>query len=390
MSNTFVACILVFLSLLNPLKAQWEATIKSKVDPLGPTNTSLFLKYVPIQEKTKAFHIEISFRLPRTHRTISAREMEINVRESKLFTFPFQIPPGNYEVDIDILDTEGISSTTQQMTYQSRFDKGQLSISDIFLARRPSNNFQSLSPILARVPTFSEREDSIFFYLEAYTPNLSQVSVEATLLAEKSHEQPQSDLYVSLQNASQSIQVLNGKAVFSGGFDISALNRGQYRILIRASGGIPVENTINFIIKDRIQERIKDDLLNSIAQMNYILPEERVAELLKVQPSNQWDSLISVWSHLYPNTEKLPFHTENSMESYYRRLYTFQDSLAYTGENWESDRAKIFLFYGIPDGGWEGVHKFVQGSTAYEQWAYPSENLIFTFQKQNNRYFLIE
>ena len=388
--NLIVAYFLAFIGLCTPLQAQWEATIKSLADPLGPNNTSLFLRYLPSPEKTKQFHVEISFRLPRTHRTISAREMNIQVSRPKLFTFPFQIPPGNYEVDIDILDAEGLSSTTRQMTYQSRFEKGQLSISDIFLAPQPSTDFQNLSPILAQIPTFSEGRDSLFFYLEVYTPSPSRVPVEATLLAEKPHQQPQSDLYVSLQNASKSIQIVNGKAVFSGGFDISNLKRGQYRILIRASGEIPVENTINFVIKDAIQKRIQKNLIHSIEQMSYILPQNRIKELLLVSPENQWDTLISVWRNLYPSTEKLPFHTENSMESYFRRMYTFQDSLAYEGESWESDRAKVFLFYGIPDGGWNQVKKFVRKNNSYEQWAYRSENLIFTFQKQNNRYSLVE
>ena len=316
--------------------------------------------------------------------------MNLQVGRPKLFTFPFQIPSGNYEVDIDILDAEGLNSTTQQMTYQSRFEKGQLSISDIFLAPRPSTDFENLSPILAQIPTFSEGEDSIFFYLEVYTPSLPKVPVEATLLAEKSHQQPQTDLYVSLQNASQSINIVNGKAVFSGGFDISDLVRGQYRILIRASGAIPVENTINFVIKDAIQERIRKNLPNTIAQMAYILPSKRVEEMLLIQPEYQWDTLISVWENLYPPTDKLPFHTENSMESYFRRIFTFQDSLAYPGENWQSDRAKIFLFYGVPDGGWNQVKKFTQKDKAFEQWTYQAENLIFTFEKQNNRYLLVE
>ncbi len=388
-----VKAFIIFLLLLaevSILHAQWETTIKSIADPKEPNNTSFFLRHQIVKERLREYHVEVSFRLPGSHRTVAAKEMYISAQNPRLFTFPFFIPYGTYEVDVDILDTQGGKSFTKQMLYQSRYLPGELSISDIFLARRPSNNFRNLSPILQPIPIFSSGENTIFFYLEVYDPKLSQISVNATLLSEQAQEQPQVIHYVSLQNTFKQVPVVDGKAIFSGSFEIATLPRGQYRILIRASGEQTVENTINFIIKDKIQERIKQNLDENLAMMKYILPQDKFDVLQGLDNSLKWDSLRSVWHHLYPSTNELPFYAETSMEDYYRKLFLFQDSLAYPGENWTSDRAKIFLFYGVPDGGWKALHTFTHRGKKYEQWPYSSQNLIFTFERRNNTYVLIE
>ena len=388
MRSFWIFFMLLAHSLL--AQAQWEAIIKSIADPEGTNNTSFFLQYQVVKEKLQTYHVEISFRLPGSHRTVAAKEMYLSAQSPKLFTFPFFIPPGKYEVDVDIVDTQGENSFTKQMIYQSRYLPGQLSISDIFLAKRPSDNFNKLAPILQPIPIFSSGEDDIYFYVEVYDLRSSQISVDATLLSAQPQEQPQVIHYVSLQNNSKLLPLENGKAIFSGSFEIADLPRGQYNILIRATGGQTVDNTINFIVKDKIQERIKQNLDANLSMMKYILSEEKVEALQQLDATQKWDSLQAVWANISPSTDEAPFYTENSMEAYYRRLFTFQDSLAYPGEDWTSDRAKIFLFYGVPDKGWEELHTFEHRGNRYEQWTYSADNLIFTFQKRNNTYFLIE
>lgn len=387
--RSFWVCILL---LANSLLAhgQWEAIIKSIADPEGPNNTSFFLQYQMVKETPQTYHVEISFRLPGSHRTVAAKELYISAQSPKLFTFPFFIPYGKYEVDVDIVNTQGEDSFTKQMIYQSRYLPGQLSISDIFLAKRPSDNFNNLAPLLQPIPIFSSGENAIFFYVEVYDRRSTQISVDATLLSQQPQEQPQVIHYVSLQNSSKVLPLENGKAIFSGSFEIATLPRGQYNILIRATGGQTVDNTINFIVKDKIQARIKQNLDANLSMMKYILSEEKVEALKNLDASQKWDSLQAVWTNISPGTDESPFYTENAMEAYYRKLFVFQDSLAYPGEDWTSDRAKIFLFYGVPDKGWEELRTFEHNGKWYEQWTYSADNLIFTFQKRNNSYFLIE
>jgi len=369
--------------------SQWEATLKSIYD--GRYNTVLYLNYQPTDTVSRQYKVEISFRYPLDHRVIHAKEFYIDTYQSKLYTYQFDLPTHEYEVDIDLINIANQSAINIPISYQCRYKPGELSISDIFLAYDPANSFDQLSPLLQPVPTLDTSHQTIFFYLEIYAPGYDRIPAEAILFTNKPHEQPQSIRYISLQKKENIIDVSNGRAVFTGSFDLSTLDLGSYRILINLKGNKAVNSTTNFELKGNIQTRIYKDIDRAIQMMEYILPQSSIQDIFRIaDPARRKDSLIRTWDKLFPNNPEQPFRTENAMEQYYGKVFSFIDDIAYEGEDWTSARAKIYIMYGKPDSGWDDIETFQMNGKSFERWTYSRYNLAFTFERRNNRYVLVE
>ncbi len=369
--------------------SQWEATLKSIY--VGRYNTLLYLNYQPTDTISRQYKVEISFRYPLDHRVIHAKEFYIETDQPKLYTYQFDLPPYEYEVDIDLVNIANQSAINIPRSYQCRYKPGELSISDIFLAYNSANRFDQLSPLLQPIPTLDTSHQTIFFYLEIYAPGYNQIPAEAILFTHKSHQQPQSIRYISLQKKEDVMDVANGRAVFTGSFDLSTLDVGSYRILINLKGNESVNSIANFELKGNTQTRIYKNIDKAIQMMEYILPQSSIQDILRIaDPVRRKDSLIRTWDKLFPNNSEQPFRTENAMEQYYSKLFSFVDDIAYEGENWTSARAKIYIMYGEPDNGWDDIKPFQMNGKTFERWTYSRYNLAFTFVRRNNRYVLVE
>jgi len=385
----YLLLFLLLTSTSSELYAQWEATIKTIAQ--GTYNTRLFLNYSPLQSEEKEFQVEISFRIPTNHRVIHATEFYLTTREAQLFNYPFDLPKGEYEVEIDILDLESQIYVNLSRTYQCNYEANALSVSNIFLATESAQSFEAFSPILQPIPILTRASDSVFFYLEIYAPGYEQIPAEAILFSPQQHEQPQTKRYTEREKKFKQLPVSRGRAIFTGGFDITQLEVGNYRILININEGTSVNTTTRFIIKGDIQQRIFEHIDESIRMMKYIIPEQRIDELLDIaDPDRRKDSLLYTWEQLYPNTPDQPFRAEMEFETYYRKIYRFIDSVAYENEDWNSHRAKVYLMYGEPDGSWEQISRFEKDQKLFERWTYYQYNLSFTFERRNNQYILIE
>ena len=380
-------CVLLiggFLGTLHPLSARWQATVKSIW--LNGKNTRLYLNYEADQGRMKRFDLEINFRVKGSNRIRMAKELSFESDENTITPYDFFLEEGVYDVNIDIRDKEtGVLQPPISLDYTSRVNVRKFTFSDIFLSYDETATFSQVEPLL--LPILLPEREYVYFFMEVYAPGLSQIDASADLFNKTSKNRPPSTHYESLENTSLSLPVTNGKTIFSGRFEISRLTEGEYLIQIRVSaGGINERhNSTSFIIEGNVQDRIFNDTEKAIQMMEYAVSPEMVRGLLRIgDDTRQQDSMIRVWNIMYPDNPK------EEMENYFRQIYVFLDSMAYPGETWQSDRARIFLRYGKPDSDPSQGRQFTRDGKEFERWTYIRWDLSFIFERRNKQFVLID
>ena len=382
MKITTITILFFLISSYQPLSAQWQAGIKNI--RLGASNTQLFLHFSN-ENNNQTYTGEITFREKISHHIQHRKELIHRPGAQEVVTYSFQLPSGEYEVDIDLKGNVDNKHALKTMTYNCRFGDERTELSDIFLSYQPIVQINGQVPLLELV-LLPERGE-VNYYMEIYSSGIPELIADAILLMKKTQEFTEATHYESIEKNRTILNVLNGKARLSGSFDISALVAGEYlfQIIIDDGTGFKKYNSTSFTIEGGIRNRVFANIEESIQMMEYILPGQDIAHLLSIKNREvKMDSLEKVWHRLYPE------NGPESMENFYERIYTFLDSLSEVGEDWRSDRAKIYVQYGKPDQGSEGSGTFTYRNKAYLRWTYLNFDLSFTFEKRNNTYYLIE
>lgn len=375
---------LLFLLMASPLSAQWKAGISNI--RLRGFNTQMFLNFNPGPGlATGPYFIEIVFRRAGTRSVVHRKELQVAPKTLEVFPVLFSLPQGEYEVDIDFLEESRHQHTLKQLTYTCRYDSRKLSSSDIFLSYEPFEPQAREIPLLE--PVLLPEKGEVYYMMEIYAPGYSQVTVEAILLEAKSQDYPSAVHYQSLQKSRQVLPVANGMSTLRGVFDISNLREGAYliQVVIPKQGDEGLNLGTPFRIEGYVTERVMANIDESVQMMAYVLPQNKVLRMIQLpNPEQKRDTLVQAWKTLYPE------RPEEAMEDYFRRMYTFVDSLATGEEDWRCDRARIFTLYGKPDQGFGPKGTFTYQGDNYLRWTYSHYELSFTFKKRNNRYILLE
>ena len=379
-----VLMLICWLGFISPLSARWQATVKSIW--LNGKNTRLYLNYIPDQGRQRAFDLEISFRVQESNRIRIAKELSFQSDEAVTTPYDFFLEEGAYEVNIDIRDKEtGILQPPISLEYTSQVNVNAFTFSDVFLSYNEGSIFSQEEPLLQ--PILLPEREYVHFFMEIYAPGFANVEASADLFAKTNKNRPPSTHYESLENTSLNLAVNNGKTIFRGQFEIARLTEGEYLIQIKVSAGGVRErhNSTSFLIEGNVQDRIFANPDRAIEMMEYAVDPMMIQDLIGINdPIMKQDSMLSVWNHMYPDNGKL------EMENYYKQLYVFLDSVAYPGETWQSDRARIFLRYGKPDSDPSQGRQFTRDGKEFERWTYIRWDLSFIFERRNKQFVLID
>lgn len=373
---------LLFLPLLfsGMLQAQWTVHVKNLY--LNGNNTQLLLQYEHKEQGEKKFQLTTSFRKLDNNRVVYEKEFSLTVSSNTTYPIGYKLPEGNYMLYV-LVSYPGVNEYQQpiQVSYQC---KEKARISDICLTGLPISFF---NPHLL-IPThpLDAALSKLYYYAEVYGDFSGSVSATTILCTNTGTLNDNITYYHSLSKNTQELIVKNGKAVLAGQFDIAGMPEGEYLIQIDVFDDrqhIGHSNAF-FSRKSSILGRIYQDLDLSIAMLKHIHKDGQTKNLQKPATYEDKKSYFTkVWQELNPEDP------ETEMTQYYKKIYSFVDSIALPGEIWDSDRAKIYVQYGKPDAN-NGILRFSKGSRNYERWIYKQFHLSFTFEQRNNRFILIQ
>jgi GWxTD domain-containing protein len=365
------------------LSAQWSLMVKGSLAPAG--NTRTFLAYEAPLVKAKHFLATLAFRPRGTYRTFLVDEQRLDTDSSEVFVLDYELPPGEYEVEVDIHDLDLNTYQTVQIDHHYVvLSPGEVRLSDIYLCKRfvPEQVFKR--PIMR--PSLEIGTDSVFYFLQLLAPGYQFLTVRAVLYRETG-QQPQAGThaYSSLQQTNEVISVRPGNqpTLFSGRLDLAPLQAGEYLIdvLVYDNSSRVGRVRTRFELGGEIRRRIFADLNTSIRMMEYALPVDKLEELLQYpDEAVKEEAFLKAWENLYPG------EAEDQMEAYFQKIYAANER--YPEGNlpgWRTDRGRIFIQYG------EGREKSLTlNGKAFIRWTYARWSLSFLFEPRNQGYVLVE
>lgn len=372
--------ILIGLSL--QIKAQWEIGVKNQLSPQA--NTQLFLKYSASSRTEKSFLVEIRFRPKGEMRDFLKKEKTLKTNRTQMFSLPFLLPEGEYEVSVDIRDN--ILNTVETLAPEDYYQvnpQRDIFTSDIFLSysNDPENAFKE--PLLT--PILLPEKKKVFYFMEIYAPGYEVLTIRAVLFRETAGEVKQGTAaYSSIQQTKRVSYIYEeGKTVFEDTLSLDGLEAGEYLIDVRVyDDDVRLNNEVTrVILGGDIKNRIFADLDASIRMMEYTAPLETLEKLLFTPDSTvKKTEFLRAWEKLY-NKE-----SENRMEAYYKKVYEANNRFEEDQLGWQTDRGRIFIQYGEP----ARMEEVTIRGDAYQRWLYPKWSLSFLFEKRNQRYTLVE
>ena len=212
----------LFLAVFSqiPIFAQWKIGMKNSLE--DDFNSRLFLSYTAASDNTREFLVDVRFRPEGSFRTYLRKEIPLTLMGSDMISIPVKLPPGDYEVDVDIRDRSLKTHTSLALESPFRvYANADIKISDIFLSYQENRDTAFSAPILDRI--LSDDKEKLFYYIELKAPGYESLNVRAVLYKEdREQETPGTLAFKSLYQSSEVLFMLGNKsAIFK---DVILLN----------------------------------------------------------------------------------------------------------------------------------------------------------------------
>ena len=374
--------LLTLFSIPLPLQAQWEMGVKNRF--IDQSNTQVYLSYEAVSDAQKRFRVVINIWPEDRSRVFLRKELQLSTQTSRIFRQGFSLPSGRYQVDVEIEDPD--LQRFHLLTLPEPYflnETTNLLLSDIYLsyAANPADAF--VEPVLAI--NLAAKDSNLSYFLEIYSKRPRTISVQAILYQENPTQfQASTAAYTSLHQSTRQLNLAeNNSVVFADSLNLNSLEGGEYmiHILVYEDGYLLGEEKSWFVLGGDIQERIQNNLEESIRMMAYILPDSTVSKLLAQEPSDvQRNEFEVAWKRLYPQD------TEFHQEAYYERVFEANQRYPEGGvPGWQSERGRVFIQYG------EAREKEIAiDGTSYVRWTYAKWSLSFLFEKQTDQFLLVK
>lgn len=375
--------------------AQWEVSWKSLVR--GADNAVLLMSYKPVEKEIpKEIGVEITVRLKDSYQVFYQREQSVRVQGAEIITQYARLPQGTYDITVDILDKEISENYLFQQTFESTAKAGRNSLSDILISYQDISPYTPLTQIGPTInPSFVPDSQRISCYIEIYGNRAQSMTASAVIFKENPGRISENAFtYTSEKEKEGEVVMVGRKGVYSDWFNIAGLEEGDYQLVIYLrdnAGNTLGEKTFNFFIEGSIKQRIYQDLATSISMMKYgtFLPET-IDSLLALSDKGEQEKAFNwAWQRLYGKRKAegiLEEQAKDQMELFYQRIFEADMYLADSGEDWNSDRGKVYVQYGEP----AGRERITLNSREMERWIYIKWDLSILFEKRNQQYYLVE
>lgn len=303
--------------------------------------------------------------------------------------FPFELPPGPYQVSIEVKDRKQRRDHYFSFPYESRALNQSVTLSDILL-------IQEVEGIPVPRPLITEDlagvPNRLRFRVEVYSPEARLLTARAILYREDAappgpddREEWQVRQYTSQLQLNEVLTLEAGRAVFSDAIDLFELPRGDYllELFLYDEDSLIAEQNSRFHLPWNRLKEVFLDLNRSIEQMAYVCPAEELARIKS--PEDMEEKLRRFQAFWEARNEPGGLSRTEALESYYGRIFHAEE---FFGEGntpgWKTLRGKTHVLYGPPENqmqqSWKG--------RVYELWDYPGRNLRFVFVQEGERWVL--
>ncbi len=373
--NYLVLQALLFM-LPSILLGQWEADLFYVKD--ADVNTYLYLKPPLEASPQSAFSVDLRFKLAGEPHDKFQKRFTLSVTESGYAIAPLFLPPGNYEVAIDLM-----ASDFQQVAiaYDCGGRGADLAASSILLSHVPIQAPSRFQPIIHKI-TADTRE--LYFRIALYTQVPGPITARAVLYRAQKGGEATSTVYTSLKQINRVLDVNSSKTVFADHIQIDTLGEGDYLLetLFYRDEELLLEKSKRFAIEWKGKETLWQAPDRALEIMKYLFPASVIDSVLQLgDTKRKKEGMMSLWQQLYGQ------EAEAQMEAYFKRAFEANRLFGMKSAGWKSDQGRIFILYGPPA---NKTSKKLPDHRLVEYWQYPQLGLSFIFEQIDNNFHLVE
>ncbi len=372
----------------------------------GLDNTAIYLRLEP-----SLFHIDpqtgnlstdllmrISFRKMPEGRMVLVRQKSLNFSHDFLsgedpffYAFTMAVPPGIYEVWLEIEDHRTRRTFAEPIPYQCRDLDANVAISDPLLV-------QEFGDILAPQPLLGDHFTSVpdklrmtafvytrlpDFYRAKAVLYLRQNSVVAGPTdAEQSH----SSQYLTMNQMNAVVDARNGMAMLRHELDLAELPHGEYllELYLFKEDSLVAEAARSFFIDWKRLRDVFGDLNAAIDKMIWIASPEKIEFLKSFKDADdQQQAFLDFWEERSNPSQETAV---DAIERYFSRIFYANENFNEGIPGWQTDRGKTLTLYGTPDH--QSSMKF--NGKLYEAWTYSRWGMKFLFRNDDGKMHKVE
>lgn len=280
-------------------------------------------------------------------------------------TYSMDLVNGTFQLKLRIRDriSNKISEQNSKITI-ARIPKDELFVTDVLVVKTPFINLNNLK-ITSSEQHFT-RDDSIGVLFEIKPIGTGTIKIQERIIHNDGRNWLDSTYYFEPKHKKfQSVREL----------DLRKFDTGMYQYIVQAEqSGTRKSKTIGFKIIDKDFPFDESEITNSLKQMKYILENDRLNEILKMDNSRQLQEFKSYWNSRDPTPET----TKNErLEEYFKRINLANQRYTKIQQGWETDRGQVLVIYGEPSEIED--HPIVNQGRPYQIWIYNQLQLRFTF-----------
>ena len=317
-------------------------------------------------------------------------------------TQALNLNPGQYRLQIRLLDLESNQTYESDLKAEVRDFAGAVRLSDLILVSDFDAASQTISPIVSdRIGT---SDPSFKFFYEVYSQGTNEVRVTSQMIR-TSHSRGlpflrwlfrswQSDSSGEISYMVDEVRLLrDGRHPVVVTIPVADYEAGEYlvRVLVEDLNGNVVDHAERFVTMEWSDEAEYQgqDIDQVIAQLSYIAKPRELREIREGKTKQERrERFLAFWQKRDPT----PSTPENErMEEYYFRIDYANRHYTDQSNGWETDRGHTVILYGEPD---EVVSNAADVSfdQPYEVWHYHriGRRFIFVDRAGTGQFELLE
>ncbi len=314
-----------------------------------------------------------------------------------LSTRSFILPPGRYQVVVQLEDRATQRLITRTLDVQVRSLESPVALSDPLLLKTYTPDRQQLVPYVGAVSAIAARTLPIFYELAARQRQAGRVVYELLRL-EQSRGWPivgpllglgRAENYVLLEQQVEVLTLPAGRTARLYPLELKEpLDPGAYLLRLRVvaeKGELLAAVEKPFTVFWNPLMAYVQDLDAAIDQLRYIAKAKELTYIRSGKtPEQRWQRFLEFWKKRDP-TPGTPRNEQ--MEEYYTRIALANRKFSGQRPGWQTDRGHIVVLFGEPD--------FIErrsGTQPYEIWHYRrlGRRFIFIDQTGQGDYKLLE
>ncbi len=372
----------------------------------GLDNTAIYLRLEPtmfhIDPKTGNLSADllmrISFRKMPEGRMVLVRQKALRFSHDFLsgedpffYAFTMAVPPGEYEVWLEIEDHRTRRTFSEPIPYQCRDLNANVALSDPLLVQE-FGDILAPQPLLGDHFTAVPERLSMTAYVYTRLPDFYRAKAvlylrqNSILSGPTDTEQSHSSQYLTMNQMNAAVDARNGMAVLQHELDLADLPHGEYllELYLFKEDSLVAEAARSFFIDWKRLRDVFGDLNAAIDKMVWIASPAKIAELKAFKDADdQQTAFLDFWADRANPSQETPM---DAIERYYSRIFYANENFNEGMPGWQTDRGKTLTLYGAPDH--QSSMKF--NGKLYEAWTYSRWGMKFLFRNDDGKMRKVE